>query len=490
LTFAAKVIEHRGISSGQPPPVRLVPLILAVALFMENMDSTVIATSLAAIAEDIGTDPIALKLAMTSYLVALAIFIPISSWTADRYGARNVFRWAIVVFIIGSIACAVANSLPTFVASRFLQGMGGAMMTPIARLVLVRATPRSELVAAMAWLTIPGLIGPIMGPPVGGFLTTYLSWHWIFIINVPIGFLGIFLVTRFLPEFKRNAPRAMDFPGFILAGTAFAGWVFGVSVLTLPALPPIYGIVTLVVGTLSAAIYVWHAFRIEHPVLDLRLFRFPLFRTSVVAGTFFRLGVGGTPLLFPLMLQLVFGLSPFESGMVTFAGAVGALAAKFAAERVLEVFGFRTSLIWATFVTALGIFAMGVYDQFTPSALIITILIVAGFFQSIFWTGSNAFTFADIDDKDSGGANVISQVLVQISLAFGVALGGGALEASQMLRGQAEPALVDFHIAFYVIGAVTLVSTAMFFFLPRDAGQHISGHGLPKAEEMPVGHGK
>jgi MFS family permease len=358
--------------------------------------------------------------------------------------------------------------------------MGGAMMTPIARLVLVRATPRNELVGAMAWLTIPGLIGPIMGPPLGGFLTTFLSWHWIFWINVPIGFIGIFLVTKFLPEFKRNAPRPMDFPGFVLAGTAFAGWVFGVSVLTLPALPPVYGIVTLIVGTLAAAIYVWHAFRTEHPVLDLRLFRLPLFRTSVVAGTFLRLGVGGTPLLFPLMLQLVFGLSPFESGMVTFAGAVGALAAKFAAERVLEVFGFRTSLVWSTFVTALGIFAMGVYDQFTPSTLIIAILIVAGFFQSIFWTASNAFTFADIEDKDSGGANVISQVLVQISLAFGVALGGGVLEVSHMLRGESEPALLDFHVAFYVIGAVTLVSTVMFFFLPRNAGSHISGHGLAK----------
>jgi MFS family permease len=343
----------------------------------------------------------------------------------------------------------------------------------------------------MAWLTIPGLIGPIVGPPFGGFLTTFFSWHWIFLINVPIGVLGIVLVTRFLPEFKRNAPRAMDFPGFVLAGTAFAGWVFGVSVLTLPALPPVYGIVTLVAGTLAAAIYVWHAFRIEHPVLDLRLFRFPLFRTSVVAGTFFRLGVGGTPLLFPLMLQLVFGLSAFESGMVTFAGAVGALAAKFAAERVLEVFGFRTSLVWATLVTALGIFAMGVYDALTPSTLIIAILIVAGFFQSIFWTASNAFTFADIDDKDSGGANVISQVMVQISLAFGVALGGGALEASTMLRGATEATLLDFHIAFYVIGAVTLVSTVMFFFLPKDAGQNISGHGMAKtATDEPLAHGK
>ena len=228
---------------------RLVPLILAVALFMENMDSTVIATSLADIAHDIGSEPIALKLALTSYLVALAIFIPISAWMADRWGARNVFRVAILIFIAGSVACAASNSLLTFVLSRFLQGFGGALMTPVARLVLVRVTPRNQLVDAMAWLSIPGLIGPIVGPPVGGFITTYFSWHWIFLINVPIGLIGIVLVTWLLPDWSRNAPRRMDFTGFVMTGIAFAGWVFGISVLTLPALPLSVGYITLALGT-------------------------------------------------------------------------------------------------------------------------------------------------------------------------------------------------------------------------------------------------
>jgi EmrB/QacA subfamily drug resistance transporter len=460
---------------------RIIPLILAVALFMENMDSTVIATSLNAIANDIGTSPIALKLALTSYLVALAIFIPISSWMADKYGARNVFRWAIVVFIIGSIACAFSSSLAMFVGSRFLQGMGGAMMTPIARLVLVRITPRNQLVDAMAWLSIPGLVGPIMGPPVGGFITTYFSWHWIFLINVPIGFIGILLVSRFLPEAQRLTPRPMDFRGFVLAGTAFAGWVFGISVLTLPALPAVFGYVTLAVGTVAAALYLWHARVVEHPLLDLKLFRFRMFRTSVVAGLFFRLGVGATPLLLPLMLQLAFGLSPFESGMVTFAGAIGAFAAKFAAEWILARFGFRTTLVWATFVTALGLLANGLFTPETMPAVIISILVFTGFFQSMFWTGTNVFTFADIEDKDAGQANVISQVTVQLSLAFGVALGGGVLEAMRLRHG-AEPVLFDFHVAFYVIAAVCFVSTILFWRLPKDAGAHLSGHGLAKTE--------
>lgn len=442
---------------------------------MENMDSTVIATSLATIAHDIGSEPIALKLALTAYLVALAIFIPISAWMADRWGARNVFRVAIIIFITGSVACAASNSLATFVGSRFLQGFGGALMTPVARLVLVRVTPRNQLVDAMAWLSIPGLVGPIVGPPIGGFITTYASWHWIFLINVPISLLGIVLVSWLLPDWSRNAPRRMDFPGFFLSGIAFAGWVFGISVLTLPALPLGFGYAALIIGTLCWLGYLWHFRRTEFPILDLRLFRFPLFRTTVVAGTFFRLGTGAMPFLFPLMLQLSFGLTPFQSGSITFATAVGAFGAKFVSESILRWLGFRVALVIATFITVLGVVAMGIYSPTTPLSVMLPLLVVTGFFQSVFWTATNAFTFADIDDKDAGQATAISQVAIQLSLAFGVALGGGALEGLRLLHG-GEPLLGDFHVSFYVIAAVALISTVMFFFLPKAAGQHLTSH--------------
>jgi EmrB/QacA subfamily drug resistance transporter len=455
---------------------RIVPLILAVSLFMENMDSTVIATSLAEIARDIGTEPVALKLALTAYLVALAIFIPVSSWMADRFGARNVFRWAIVVFMIGSVCCAMSNSLATFVLSRFLQGMGGAMMTPVARLVLVRATPRNQLVDAMAWLSIPGLIGPIVGPPVGGFITTYASWHWIFLINVPIGLIGIVLVGIFLPDWHRNEPRRMDFPGFFLAGAAFAGWVFGISVITLPALPITFGVAALAGGTLAALVYLWHYRRTEYPLLDLRLFRLPIFRATMTGGTFFRLGTGAMPFLFPLMLQLSFGLNAFQTGTITFASAVGAFTAKFVAEPIIQRIGFRTTLIWSTVGTLAGVVAMGLYAPQTPVWLMMGLLVLTGFIQSTWWTSTNAFVFSDVDDKDAGQANVISQVGVQLSLAFGVALGGSALELFRQGHG-GEPTLLDFHLAFYVIAAVGVVAAIVFARLPRNAGSNISGHG-------------
>lgn len=439
------------------------------------MDSTVIATSLAAIAADIGTDPISLKLALTAYLVALAIFIPISSWMADRFGARRVFRVAMLVFMLGSICCALSSSLPQFVVARFIQGMGGAMMGPVARLVLVRATPRHQLVNAMAWLTIPGLIGPIVGPPFGGFLTTFFSWHWIFIINVPIGILGIALVGFALPNEQRNKPRKIDGPGFVLAGLAFALFAFGCSVVSLPALPPIYGVIAASAGIGLAFFYVRHALSTEYPLLDLRLLKVRNFRIAIVAGTFFRLGQGATPFLFPLMLQLAFGLSPFESGMVTFVGAIGALAAKFVANWIFANWGFKYPLVWSTGISAAGIFAMGLYVPDTPIPLILAILTFTGFWQSTFWTGSNAFTFADIEDKDAGQANVISQVWGQLMFAMGVALGGGTLELAHRLRGSDALALADFHIAFFVVGAVGLVATVLFLTLPNNAGHQLTG---------------
>jgi EmrB/QacA subfamily drug resistance transporter len=461
------------MSTAAATAARTTPLILATALFMENMDSTVIATSLAAIATDIGTEPIALKLALTSYLVALAIFIPISSWMADRFGARRVFRIAMLVFMVGSIACAFSNSLTAFVIARFVQGMGGAMMGPVARLVLVRQTPRHQLVDAMAWLTIPALIGPIVGPPFGGFLTTYFSWHWIFIINVPIGIAGIMLVGLVLPNEKRNAPRKIDMKGFVLAGSAFALFAFGCSVVSLPALPPIYGAVAAALGIGLGAVYTWHALDTEQPLLDLRLLRFPAFRTAVVAGTFFRLGQGATPFLFPLMLQLNFGMTPFQSGMVTFSAAVGALAAKFVANRIFAHWGFKYPLVASTAISALGVFAMGLYTPATPIPLILGVLVFVGFWNSTFWTGSNAFVFADISDKDAGQANVISQVWGQLMFAMGVALGGGTLELAHRLRGGDELVLSDFHIAFYVVAAVCAISTVMFIRIPRNAGYEL-----------------
>ena len=456
---------------------RTIPLILAVALFMENMDSTVIATSLPAIANDIGTSPVALKLALTSYLVSLAIFIPISGWMADRYGAKRVFRAAIGVFMLGSIACAISGSLLDFVLARFAQGLGGAMMTPVARLVLVRATPKRELVSAMAWLTVPALVGPLVGPPVGGFITTFFTWHWIFLINLPIGVVGIWFATIFLPDIEPLAPRPIDFVGFLLSAIAASGVVFGLSVVSLPALPPVVGIVTLLVGIVSGIVYVRHARQSASPILDPRVFANGTFRAGIVGGTIFRIGNGAVPFLLPLMFQLGFGLTPFQSGMLTFASAFGAILMKFLAPTTLRLGGFRNVLIAAALAGAFFIGINGWFTPNTPTLVIIAVLTGAGFLRSLFFTSTNALVFADIDEKDASQATAISAVAQQISVALGVALAGVILEAFTYATG--EPlGLPAFSTAFMIVAAVTVFAALPFLRLSPEAGSSVSGHGI------------
>lgn len=462
--------------------MRLTPLILAVALFMEQLDSTVIATSLPAIAADLGTSPVALKLAVTSYLVALAIFIPISGWMSDRFGAKTVFRAAIAVFILGSVACAFSNSIHAFVLARFLQGMGGSMMTPVGRLLLVRGTPRNELVSAMAWLTIPALVGPILGPPLGGFITTYATWHWIFWINVPIGLLGLVLVTRYLPAGGAFDPRPIDVPGFVLSAVAFSGFVFGMSVISLPALPIAWGYATVATGILAGVAYLWHARRTPYPLLDPKMARYPLFRAGIVGGSLFRVGIGAIPFLLPLMLQLGFGLTPFQSGLVTFVAAVGALSSKFGVQWIYRSFGFRNVLWLGALLSALLIAVNALFVPETPKAVIMACLLVGGILRSTAFTGVNAMVFADIDEADSGQATAINAVFQQISLATGVALAGGVLDLVSQIHG-GPLRIADFHVAFLVVACVTGLATLVFLRLPADAGAAVSGHRRRVAAE-------
>ena len=456
---------------------------------MENMDSTVIATSLPAIAADIGAEPISLKLALTSYFVALAIFIPLSGWMADRFGARNVFRAAIGVFMLGSICCAFSFSLETFVGSRFLQGMGSSMMTPLARLVLVRTTPRTQLVSAMAWLTLPALIGPLTGPPIGGLLTTYLSWHWIFWINIPIGILGIIMVTIYLPAVETRTPRPIDVPGFFLAGLAFAGIIFGLSVISLPAIPLLVGYAAVGVGILSGIFYWLHARRAEFPLLDPSLFRHKLFRSAIIGGSVFRIGVGATPFLLPLMLQLAFGLTAFESGMITFIGAFGAMTSKVIAEKAFATFGFPRVLSVASVGACLALSVNGFFTPETPHIYIYAILLATGLLRSMFFTGINALGFSDVDEQEASQASAITAVSQQLSVAFGVAVAGGALEVSAQFMG-GELSLGAFHVAWFVVAGVSLLSALFFWRLPPDAGSDVSGHKVmtptPKPADTPL----
>ncbi len=459
---------------------RIVPLILAFALFMEQMDATVISTSLPAIAVDIGASPVALKLALTAYLVSVAIFIPLSGWMADRFGAKRVFMIAIGVFMAGSLACTAANSLGGFVGARFLQGMGGAMMTPISRLILVRGTEKSKLIDALAWLTIPALAGPVIGPPLGGFITTYFSWHWIFLINIPIGVAGIVATALYLPKLQADAPGRLDWTGFFLAGFAASGTIFGLSVISLPALPPAFGAAGIVFGLLSGAAYVWHSRRTREPILKLALLRAPVYRATVVSGSIFRVGNGALPFLLPLMLQIGFGLDPFRSGLITFVSAAGAIAMKFAVQRIFSGFGFKRVLVGSALVSAVLIAAIAGIGKETPVYFLYGLLLVVGFTRSLFFTGLNALSFSEMQPEDMAQATALNAAAQQLSVATGVAMAGAILEGFAAASG-GFLTQTSFSIAFLIIGLISAFGALPFWTMPPHAGSEVSGHGLPDA---------
>jgi EmrB/QacA subfamily drug resistance transporter len=468
---------------------RIVPLIVAVALFMENMDSTVIATSLPAIAADIGTNPLSLKLALTSYLLSLAVFIPMSGWTADRFGARTVFTSALAVFMLGSIGCALASSLEDFVIARIVQGMGGAMMTPVGRLVLVRSIDKRELVNAMAWVTVPALVGPVIGPPVGGFITTYASWHWIFLINIPIGLIGIAFALKFIDPVRADDLEPFDARGMLLASLGVAGLAFGLSVAGLDLLP--WTVVAGLIGggAVAMTLYVVHARKVKAPPLDFRLTRYPTFHAALIGGFLFRLGIGALPFLLPLMLQIGFGMSPFQSGLVTFATAVGALGMKTVAARIIGTFGFRPVLTSIGVVSAVFLAACAAFTPGTPLVIIFLILLVGGFFRSLTFTSINTIAYAEVATRELSRATALMAVSQQLSISAGVAIGAAIVEATLRWKGASGLSADDFWPAFLVVAAISASSAVFFARLPPDAGAEMSGHKSAKAAE-PIAAGE
>ena len=454
---------------------RVVPLIVAVALFMENMDSTVIATSLPAIARALGTNPLALKLAVTSYLLALAICIPASGWTADRFGARHIFRIAIGVFVLGSIGCALSRSLEEFVLARIVQGMGGAMMTPVGRLILVRSIDKRLLVHAMSLVTIPALVGPICGPPLGGFITTYASWHWIFIINVPIGLAGLAMATRYIPDVRTERPAPFDFVGFIVSGLGIGGLAFGLSVMGLEFLP--IGVVAalLGVGAASAAAYVVYARHKAAPILDLGLLKLPTFRASIFGGFLFRLGIGALPFLLPLLLQIGFDLTPFQSGLITFTGALGSMFMKAAVAGVLRRLGYGPVLVYNSLLSAAFLAACASFVPGMPFAAMIVILLSGGFFRSLQFTSINTLAYAEIEPQLMSRATTLVSVAQQLSLSTGVAVGALVVETTLRLQHGTTMGAWDFPPAFLAVGALSASAAFVFARLPPDAGAELSG---------------
>ena len=452
-----------------------VPLIVACALFMQNLDSTVIATALPQIGASIGASPVRLSLAITTYLLSLAVFIPISGWVADRFGARRVFGAAIVVFTFGSILCGLSGDLLQLTGSRVIQGIGGAMMVPVGRLVVLRSLPKSEIVRAMAWISMPAMLGPVLGPPIGGFIATYATWHWIFFLNVPIGVLGVILVFLFIPDMRESRPVPFDLVGFLLSGVALATLMFGFETVGREGVPLWVTAVLIIVGVGAFSLYLAHARRVAKPALDLALFRIKTFRAAVGGGSLFRIGIGALPFLLPLLFQLGFGMTAFQSGLMTFASAVGALAMKATARPILKRVGFRRVMMWDALISASFLFSYAAFRPDTPVWVMFALLLAGGFFRSLQFTSINTLAFADVPSERMSGATSLVSTAQQLSLCVGVATGAMMVHLT-LGRGDAAASAADFWPAFTAVGFLTACSTIAFFRLPANAGAEMSGH--------------
>jgi len=454
----------------------LAPMIVGCALFMEMLDATVISTALPAMAKSLGEDPIKLNLAITSYLLSLAVFIPISGWMADRFGARTVFRTAIVIFTTGSVFCGLSQSLPELVAARILQGFGGAMMVPVGRLIVLKTVARADLVTAMSYLTVPAVLGPVVGPPVGGFIVTYYSWRWIFFINVPIGLIGITLVTLYIPNIREDEVFPLDLRGFLLTGLGLAGLISGFESIGRGVIPASMIMCVMAAGGVCMALYILHAQRIDYPIVDLGLMKIPTFSAATLGGGLFRMGIGALPFLLVMLLQVVFGLSPFASGLLTFTSAAGALFMKATATPIIRRLGFRTVLIANGVLSAFIMMSYALFRPTTPHFVIVLALLSGGFFRSLQFTALGTLAYADVPNALMSGASTLSSMAQQLFLSLGVALGAILLHLSLGARSASHLATHDFTPAFVVMGVLALMSSVLFIPLEYHAGDEVSGH--------------
>ena len=462
------------------PNFRVIAMIVASAMFMEQLDATVLATALPTMARDFGVSAPSMSIALTSYLLSLAIFIPASGLIADRFGSRTVFRSAIAVFVAGSIFCALSPNLLCLVLARLLQGLGGAMMLPVGRLVLLRSVSRKDMVNAMSWLLVPALIGPILGPPVGGLIVTYLDWRWIFYINVPIGIIGFTLVSIFIEDFRGEVNRLFDTSGFILSGIALGSLLFGFESSSRPG-EGTFSLFLIAVGLLFGIAYLKHARRHPSPIMDFSLMKVPSFGTSVIAGSLTRITQGAQPFLLPLYFQLGFGLSAAKAGQLVTAAALGSMAMKAVAPRVLRRFGFRSSLVANGVIATCGYALCAAFRPDWPLGLIFAILVMCGFFMSFQFTAYNTVAYDEIDRDRMSSATSFYTTFQQLMLSLGICVGALALHTSMTVNGRETPQLHDFSAAFLFVTAISITATFWNLRFSRSAGADISGHEIGKA---------
>jgi EmrB/QacA subfamily drug resistance transporter len=460
-------------TAAEPRMRVVIPLIVGCAFFMEGLDSTMIAVSIPAMAKSLGESPLRLNLVITSYLLSLAVFIPLSGWIADRFGARRVFCAAVLIFAGGSALCGLATSLPMLIATRILQGFGGAMMTPVGRLILLRSFPRAGLVSAMNWMTIPSMIGPMVGPIVGGVLTTYASWRWLFYLNIPIGLIGGALALRLFENFRAPAPARFDLVGFAIAGIGLFLLEFAIENVGRPMIAPAVGYAFFPLALAALLLYWTHARRSSSPVLDLNLLKIKTFHIGTVTGGLCRMGLDATPFLLPLLFQVGFGLSPVQAGLLSFSSTLGAMFVRSFSRPVLRWLGFRRTLVGGAVLSGAVTASYALLSADTPHWLIALAVLVGGCIRSIQYLALNTISYADVPSAMLSRGTSVGGVVQQLARGFGVAVGAALLA---VIAGADQVTTQDFRIVLLLIGLVPLISAVGFLRLDASDGAEVSGH--------------
>jgi EmrB/QacA subfamily drug resistance transporter len=457
-------------------PMRIVPWLVAVAFFMESLDTTILNTAVPTLADAFGVGPLSVKSVLSSYTLSLAVFIPISGWVADRFGTRRVFASAIGIFTLGSLLCGLSRDIHALVLFRILQGVGGAMMVPVGRLTLVRTFPRSQLVRAMAFVAIPALVGPMLGPVVGGAIVRFLSWRLIFFVNLPIGLAGLYLVYRHLPDYRAGHPAPLDVVGFILFGAGIALLSYVLEVFGEHSLGG-YEILALLGLALTLIFaYVLHSASEPHPLLRLSLLRVRTVGIAVGGAFLTRIAIGGMPFLLPMLYQVGLGYSPLQSGLLIFPQSLAAMSLRIFMPRILSRLGYRRVLLTNTVMIGALIALFALIGPGTPVWVIVAQAFAFGFFSSFQYTSMNTLTYADVDEDMTSNASTIASTAQQMSLSFGVAAASlaTALFIPAPARGSSAGLIHGVHHAFLALGAFTVLSALLFRGLTRDDGASVS----------------
>ncbi|HTJ98215.1 MAG TPA: DHA2 family efflux MFS transporter permease subunit [Bordetella sp.] len=453
---------------------RIIAVVVATTLFMQNIDSTAIATALPAMARDLNVNAVHLSAAITSYLVAMTVFIPVSGWVADRFGAKRIFMWAIFLFTAASCSCALSNGLGELIIARIVQGASGAMMVPVGRLVLLRGVRREDLLSATTWLSMPAMVGPVIGPPLGGFLTDTFSWRSIFWINLPMGILGLLLVWRLIPKSENERPPKLDIIGMTLMGTAISVFMMGVETVGRGIVAPQIPWLAIAAGLVLFWLTVRHCKRVPNPATDFSLLSIPTFKAATAAGSLFRAGAGALPFMVPLTLQLGFGLSASRSGMLTLASAVGAFCMRPMAQFFLQRFRVRSILLGGCYTFAATLLVCATLTADWPEIAIFLVLVCAGLARSLNFACMNALTYADVPPQQLSAATSFSGTAQQLPRAAGVAVAAGVMQLSMMFSGRETAAHWDFAWSFIAIAAVVLAAAPGYAALAPEAGAGIS----------------